>query len=92
MRMLGVSRRTVQKRHRAIMERISWFDNIDKYIRIFRTVSENLNILRVRSSGPPGTRPTCSSSPDGLSVVSLWSRGGSHPGWDHHEPQSTVRA
>jgi len=42
----GLSRRKVNQGFQASKDRISWFEGIDKYINIFRKVSENLNILR----------------------------------------------
>lgn len=42
----GITRKTVQKRHRAALADLGWYGNLSKYILIFRKVSENLNILR----------------------------------------------
>jgi DNA-directed RNA polymerase specialized sigma24 family protein len=46
MRTFQLTRHMVQKRYEEATEAVSWYTGIEKYIHIFRKVSENLNILR----------------------------------------------
>lgn len=43
---LDISRHDVKKRYHRAMGFLEWCTSIDKYVRIFRAVSDNLNILR----------------------------------------------